>query len=299
MMGYNTQTNFTNLSDSIISAMPFKVKQIDKPKVNLTTVELNQYNKKRLVYSKVDYGEASIKLHDTVDNSVLSFWTNYFTYYIGDSRIKQSGDYSQNPTDPEFLDSTGWGFRPLSEDTSFFNKITIYAFFGQTITSFSYINPKIVSVDWQQKDYASSDPEEVTINFKYEAIQFEKFGEPLNDFDTGFLEVDQLKVIGRASPPPPAQSQPMMFTNRLSSYNPLNNLSSLAASVNPRIMATTGGNPWGISSQGLALAPGSIIPIGLLTQAFIGSGVIQGGLNNTSMMFDNQTPNNGVISNPI
>jgi hypothetical protein len=66
----------------------FKVKQIDKPHVNLTTVELNQYNKKTLVYTKLEYADATIQLHDTVDDSVLSLWVDYFTYYFGDSRRK-------------------------------------------------------------------------------------------------------------------------------------------------------------------------------------------------------------------
>jgi len=36
-------------------AISFKVRQIDKPKVTLTTADLNQYNKKKVVYTKLEY----------------------------------------------------------------------------------------------------------------------------------------------------------------------------------------------------------------------------------------------------
>lgn len=180
----------------------FKIKTVDKPKITLTTKDLNQYNKKRLVYTGVDYGEAQIKLHNSVDDAVLSMWVDYFTYFFGDSRIHNSQSYQQSPVAAQFADSTGWGLRPLSEQTQFFDKISIYCFFGQTYTKFSYINPKITVIDWQNNDYSSSDPEEVSISFKYEAIQYEKFGEPITqaqaeqfNLGDGFANVqNKLKV---------------------------------------------------------------------------------------------------------
>ena len=45
-----------------------------------------QYNKKRLIYTNITYGEASIRLHDSVDDAVLAFWVDYFTYFFADSR---------------------------------------------------------------------------------------------------------------------------------------------------------------------------------------------------------------------
>lgn len=179
----------------------FKVKTIDKPKITLETKELNQYNKKRLIYTNISYGDASIRLHDSVDDSVLAFWVDYFTFYFADSRstIGDGGDLStssksaaflQPIVESQFIDDTGWGFRPLSEQTQFFLGIRIWALYNQTFTRFSYINPKITSIDWQNHDYTSGgDTEEVTINFKYEAIQYESFGQQLTS--------DQLTQIGQ------------------------------------------------------------------------------------------------------
>lgn len=180
--------------------LSFKIRQIDKPKINLVTSDLNQYNKKKVVYTRVEYPEMNIRLFDTVDNSVLATWIDYFTYYFGDSRVKSDQRaYSQSPNDPIFVDDSGWGLRPLAYNTQFFDRIRVLAFYARTITAFSYINPKITSVDWQAYDYASTDLAEITINFKYEAIKYEVFGAPLTTDNLqryGWLAQDALDLPG-------------------------------------------------------------------------------------------------------
>jgi len=191
----NMLNNLNLNSSTDMRSIAFKVKTIDKPRITLTAQELNNYNKKRIVYTKLDYADAQLRIYDTVDNSVLNFWVNYFTYYFGDSRLKPSTASALNPTDAKFVDSTGWGLRPLTEETNFFNKISISAYFARTVTKFSYINPKITGIDWQQKDYSSSDLEDANITFKYEYIEYEKFGAFFSfDDDTGFLPIDALDV---------------------------------------------------------------------------------------------------------
>ena len=195
--------------------MSFKIKQIDKPKVTMKTAELNQYNKKRLAYTAIDYSEASMKLYDTVDDSIMATWIDYFTYYFGDSRIKTPVAYSQSPIDPNFTDDSGWGLRPISEDTKFFDKIKVYAFYANTYTAFSYINPKITTIDWQTKDYSSSDPEELSINFKYELIEFEAFGKKFRPEDFGWLPEDALNSTNIPPPDVPTAPLPRIFAERI------------------------------------------------------------------------------------
>ena len=189
------------------NGISFKVKTIDKPKITLSTEELNQYNKKVLAYKKIEYGEATIRLHDTVDDHVLSFWVNYFTYYFGDSRTKEALAYTQSPVDPTFTDSSGWGLRPLVDTTNFFSSVDVYAFYGNLYTQFSYINPRITAIDWQTKDVSSDEPEEVSVSFRYEAIQYLKFGEQLSsapkslaDFGFGLGTAPSGSILNAATP---------------------------------------------------------------------------------------------------
>jgi hypothetical protein len=199
----------------------FKVRQITKPRITLMTETLNQYNKKRIVYKKLDYQETSLRIYDTVDNSMLSLWVDYFTYFFGDSRPKNKNAYMQGVADPSFIDDTGWGFRPLvsgNNSTNFFEYIKIIAFYARTYTAFKYINPKITSIDFGEKDYSQSEVEEINVNFAYEAIEYETFGQPVDNQDIirwGWSPYDQLNV---ASPPPirAKTSEPRIFANQLS-----------------------------------------------------------------------------------
>ena len=201
--------------------LSFKVKSIDKPKNNLTSTELNQYNKRKIVYSKIEYQDTTIKLFDTVDDSMLSTWVDYFTYYFADSRQKTDNDYQQSPINSSFSDSSGWGFRPLSEETNFFTKITVYALFANTYTAFSYINPKITTIDWEQKDSSASEFEELSVTFKYEAIQYQTFAQPISNKPNGYeffgwMASDEIDSVFSQNLPIWSVSQPKLFTGNTS-----------------------------------------------------------------------------------
>jgi hypothetical protein len=211
----------------------FKIKTIDKPKVDLTTVELNQYNRKRLIYTKTEYLPFTVKIHDSVDGSAVQFWKDYFTYYIGDSRPKTSFDYGSltaGPTTPTFDYSSGWGLSPTAENTNFFIRLDLYSLFGGASVGSaggtgqyqltSYINPRITSIDFEQHDSNSSDLEEVSITFKYEAIQYNPIQQgvlPQFGFGTDGGAVDLVPPIGSTFSPSQGGGPP----NTNQTYNAL------------------------------------------------------------------------------
>jgi hypothetical protein len=210
----NAQINSMNDPQNIA----FKVKSIEKPKINLQVDELNQYNKKYLVYKKVDYQETSIKFHDSNDNSLLSFWVNYFTYFFGDSRPKNQVSSNQSPVDPLFNDDTGWGVRTLTNETKFFNSIRVLVFFANTYTAFKFMNPKITSIDWDSSDYNSSEFESVSMNLKYEFLQYEAFGKPIGfagyTGKYGFTQQDTLPTTATGVIIP-SSIQPRIFDDNI------------------------------------------------------------------------------------
>jgi hypothetical protein len=193
----------TALGSTSPGNISFKIKTIDKPKIDLTTVEMNQYNRKRLIYTKIEYLPFTVKLHNAVDGSAVQFWRDYFIYYFGDSRPKQQSDLdsiASGPAAPIFNDSTGWGLRPISEYTDFFLRVDLYSLYGGGDGRYrsangtgrcqltSYLNPRITAIDFEQYDSTSSDTEEVSITFKYEAIQY-------NDVQN-YLTKDDLSLFG-------------------------------------------------------------------------------------------------------
>lgn len=156
----------------------FKIHGIDKPSIDLNYSELNQYNRKRYAYTKLNYHPFNIKMYDTVDDIPLELWRRYFTYYFGDSRSKGAGGaasetiYNQGVTSSEFSFAPGWGFTPIKEGLNFFSRVELYAIYGGRYTQISYINPKIVKIDWQQYESSDSNPAEMSMTMTYEAIDY-------------------------------------------------------------------------------------------------------------------------------
>lgn len=164
---------------SVDQGVSFKIKNIDKPKIELNAVELNQYNRKRWAYTKVEYQPVTVRMFDTVDNRPLQMWKDYFVYYFGDSRANKSILMNDQVVAGTFNDGTGWGLRPLAEELSFFSKLEIYSLFGRKYTKTTYLNPKITMIDWQQYDSTSSDPDELLVTLRYEAIEYSE-EQPIN-----------------------------------------------------------------------------------------------------------------------
>lgn len=152
----------------------FKVHTIDKPRVDLNATELNQYNRKRFAYTKVEYQPLTLRMYDTADDKPLQLWYRYFSYYFGDSRPKNAGIYKNTVVGNEMdlSGSTGWGLNPQYEDYTFFDRIELYAIFGKRYTQLNYINPKITAIDWQNNASDSNEPADMQMTLRYEALEY-------------------------------------------------------------------------------------------------------------------------------
>ena len=60
------------------------VKSIDLPKYTLAVQEMNQYNRKRYVQTKISYDPIRVVFHDDNANQIRQLWFNYFSYYYND-----------------------------------------------------------------------------------------------------------------------------------------------------------------------------------------------------------------------
>ena len=162
------------------SGISFMIRSIDKPKVDLTVQELNQYNRKRYVYTKLKYNPIQVHIYDTVDDRALDIWRSYFMYYFGDSRTKNQATYNDSIVG-EFNDDSGWGLRPVSEQINFFSRLELYAIYGGLYTQINYINPRIVSIDWQSYENDTPGSAELTMSLDYEAIEYVSSGKIISE----------------------------------------------------------------------------------------------------------------------
>ena len=169
-------------------------KTVDLPQYNVDSQVLNQYNRKKLVQTRVDYSPITITYHD--DNAGLSslLWEAYFRYYFTDSNYTQRNTdgtpatsidaYKKGPGGINSIYTAGdsqnkrYGLDRPNKQQQFFTSIQVYQLSPQntksTFTSFTLINPKIDV--WKHDTMAAegSDFSENTLTVSYEAVMYNR-----------------------------------------------------------------------------------------------------------------------------
>lgn len=157
------------------------VKEVKLPSYKFDVKEYNQYNRKRLVQTKINYDPVTITLHDDTAGIMTNMWHAYYTYYYADGRkpnaglgnvprgnlsnlinggpavdlgslgstplesVQQRTQYRNiNPIDAD------WGYigenfqtEPAPTKAPFFRKITIFGFAQHNFVAYTLINPVI------------------------------------------------------------------------------------------------------------------------------------------------------------
>jgi hypothetical protein len=151
------------------------VKTIKLPTFNIDVQEMNQYNRKRLVQSKIKYQPIEITFHDDNMSQVTAMWDAYYRYNYADawnpivapfSTAPAIKDYNRrNIYDPSISGDTEYGYRGDArseggnradggEKIPFFNNITVYGMWAGQFIAYTLINPIITSYDHDTYDYA-------------------------------------------------------------------------------------------------------------------------------------------------
>ena len=180
----------------------------DLPRYNLQTETLNQYNRKKIVQTGVQYQPVTITFHD--DNAGLTslFWEAYFRYYYADSNYTERNadnspvtsvrQYEKGPgginsmyANERFINNR-YGLDKPNKPQNFFTSIQIFQLHPQngqsTYTSFTLVNPKI---DQYQHDQMAQDLSEFTKNtmsISYEAVFYNRGYTAIGNAPAGFAE---------------------------------------------------------------------------------------------------------------
>lgn len=161
------------------------VKTADLPKFQIASETLNQYNRKKVIQTKIDYQPVNMTFHEDNLGVVRQLWQNYYSYYYADhdaSRVY--GNYNRTATlGPGFI-RTPYGLDNGSS-IPFFNNITIYQFARRTYQSAKLINPIITSWTHDTMNYASNDPAQNSMTLGYEAVTYD-FGRVVPGDPPGF-----------------------------------------------------------------------------------------------------------------
>lgn len=164
----------------------FVVKSVDRPAIQPTVEEVNQYNKKRQIHTGYKTTPVRLTIYDTADSIALQMWSVYTRHYFGDFRKTNGDSWSYDVARDEFLDQSGndgFGFSPINNPNPnvqqfFFSSLSIYQVYGNQYVQFDLINPKITSFDPDELNYEDSTASLVNITIAYEAILIMNEGAP-------------------------------------------------------------------------------------------------------------------------
>lgn len=158
------------------------VKRADLPKFSISTETLNQYNRKKVVQTKVDYSPVNIAFHDDNLGVARQLWENYFAYYYADPTAGKSiSNYKRNAMKSGSTILTPYGLDNNST-IPFFEKIVIYQMSKAKWASYTLVNPLITSWNHDTMDYSQNAPVEHSMSVAYESVSYDtgevKQGDP-------------------------------------------------------------------------------------------------------------------------
>jgi len=178
------------------------VKSAELPRFNLDTSVVNQYNRKRIVTSKIDYEPVSIVFHDDNNNTTTDMWKAYYKYMIADGNYQGVGYSEDSNGNPQGNNSAysldaygsspgayGLDYNTAGNKKRFFTSIQISQLSRHRHFTYTLINPVIAS--WQHDTVTSSDsgtPSESSMSIAYEAVIYHNPGTVRSDTPAGFAD---------------------------------------------------------------------------------------------------------------
>ena len=186
-----------------VSTLSLAVKTVDLPKYNIDVATLNQYNRKRLVQTKINYEPVNITFHDDGGDNIREMWYQYYSYYykdpaqqyisdaptsygtVGNLQTKQNG-FSYNNRDIYAQNRIGsvsdWGFigENFMDGTStasgkppFFKDIQIIGFDQHKYARYILINPLITNWNHDTYDYSQGNGTmQHSMTIRYETVKY-------------------------------------------------------------------------------------------------------------------------------
>jgi len=203
----NTQIPSLNqfVSSGDVSSLSYVVKTVDLPKYTVKAETLNQYNRKRVIQTGIEYQPVTLTFHDDGGDVTRNLWYNYFSYYYKDpnqrylSPNNTNGSAGASNNTPTGFDYNGrdiysddrqvndWGYigESISDGTSsrtvggdtgkppFFRDIRIYGMDQHKFAEYVLINPLISN--WSHDQYNYSEGNGIMQNsmtIAYETVKY-------------------------------------------------------------------------------------------------------------------------------
>lgn len=203
------------LSESDNDMVSTMVKTITMPSMNIDTEILNQYNKKRISQTKIDYNPISITFHDSVEGRTLRFWEMYYEYYFRDGVApeklgtgsappevgggffdgflesfsgvgaptpkRDAKEYDNDLIKDRFNDNYGYNLSRVGNHKYLIDSIDIFQIHGGKFSKTEIIRPRVTGFSHDTLDYEdTSGLVELKFDFVYEGVVYANVNQRLN-----------------------------------------------------------------------------------------------------------------------
>ena len=170
------------------------VKTVKLPGYSFATQDMNQYNRKRIIQTKIKYDPVNIAFHDDNGNMIRNLWKAYYNYNYSDGtkpKVVFAGARGGNPGagtlatyndrttyQPSITGNDDWGYIGETPDPSghkipFFKNITVFGFNQHNFVAYTLINPIISKFDHDTYNYSEgSGTMEMQMNLDYETVVY-------------------------------------------------------------------------------------------------------------------------------
>lgn len=167
-----------------LASNSFPCKNVTRPNVNVSYVDVNSYNYRYKVATKVDYGTVTITAYDDNKNTVHRMVTSYLDA-ISPIMGKESG--SSYYMKDSMQDWASLGPLPHEEVDGIIRTMRVYHHVNANNSdlttdrkwvAYDYINPKLQLISMDELDMSVSDVSTISLTFVYDSVYIH------NNFDT-------------------------------------------------------------------------------------------------------------------
>jgi len=188
------------------------VKSVTMPSMSIDTETLNQYNKKRISQTRIDYNPVSLTLHDSVEGRTLRLWEMYYEYYFRDgvaheklgasaggsttflgaffeafagggakSPQRNQMEYENDIITDRFNDNFGYNSKRVGNNKYLIESIEIFQIHGGKFSRTEIVHPRVTAFTHDTLDYEDSTGlVQMNFEFAYEGVVYANINERLN-----------------------------------------------------------------------------------------------------------------------
>lgn len=192
----------------LITTVFDRISSMSMPGYATKSATMNQYNKKRVVQTGIDYSPITMIAYDTKDCLIEKFLKDYSDYYY-------AGSMNYGSSFVAFSNANAGTI--LNQDKNFINTLTIFRENGLYDKNIINVyNPMITNIDADNLDYSDSGLVQYRITFIYEGYNIETENKTNNQKITELpkdikTDVGDTTVLPNNSPVVKSPSEPDLF----------------------------------------------------------------------------------------